>query len=410
MMHEVPEGMVIDHVNRNRRDCRRENLRLLTRRQNAQNRTYVKACKSGFVGVYFDTPNAKWQSRFGKIPISRRETANEAAEDYDKYIIKFINFDGRLNFEYTLEQKETIKLSDWSPKISQRTIKHELLPRGVYKKTRSDGIVEYQGVIGTEYIGYSLNKDDIIAKVAQRRKEIDVQKNIQHYSKLITRDENGTAIIRLGGKSSRVALVDDSMWHELTLHGWHEANTGYPSSRFDGRLWTMHEYLTRLFVRDFSHKVIDHIDRDKMNNTMNNLRLTDRGTNSKNSTYVSTMQKVDQFDKNGKFIKTWDDIRQVRDDLNLCGTQSVTKCCMGLMKTAGGFQWKYHTDDVSKGVILSPKCVKVDQLNINGEFVRTFDSVTLAAFSVGKKGTSNIIACIKGRQKTCKGFKWKYHT
>jgi hypothetical protein len=52
-----PEGKVVDHINRNRRDNRRENLRAITPMQNAWNRTPI-ASLSGFKGVALR--NGKW--------------------------------------------------------------------------------------------------------------------------------------------------------------------------------------------------------------------------------------------------------------------------------------------------------------------------------------------------------------
>ncbi len=50
----APKGMVIDHKNRNPLDCRRENLRLATRRQNAWNRAARPNRKySRYKGIYF---------------------------------------------------------------------------------------------------------------------------------------------------------------------------------------------------------------------------------------------------------------------------------------------------------------------------------------------------------------------
>lgn len=51
--------------------------------------------------------------------------------------------------------------------------------------------------------------------------------------------------------------------------------------------------------------------------------------------------KVDQFDLNGKFIKTWDYAKQAS---LACGLSkaSVTSCISGFQKTAGGYVWKKH--------------------------------------------------------------------
>ena len=53
--------------------------------------------------------------------------------------------------------------------------------------------------------------------------------------------------------------------------------------------------------------------------------------------------------------------------------------------------------------------IKVDQYDLNGNLVKTFDSLIDAAKSVGKGTNSAIVGCCKGRRKTYSGFIWKYH-
>lgn len=52
--------------------------------------------------------------------------------------------------------------------------------------------------------------------------------------------------------------------------------------------------------------------------------------------------------------------------------------------------------------------VKVDQYSLEGEFIKTWDSMTIAARELGVQKT-NIHKCCNGNAKTCGGFIWKYH-
>lgn len=58
------DGRVVDHINLNKLDNRRENLRLVTHKFNAQNRLTNKRNTSGYVGVtkFYD----QWQARIRK--------------------------------------------------------------------------------------------------------------------------------------------------------------------------------------------------------------------------------------------------------------------------------------------------------------------------------------------------------
>lgn len=63
-MHRVvadtPKGMETDHINHNRLDNRRCNLRIVTTRQNQLNQK--KKNKSGYIGVYWHKHARKWAS------------------------------------------------------------------------------------------------------------------------------------------------------------------------------------------------------------------------------------------------------------------------------------------------------------------------------------------------------------
>ena len=64
LMHRVilaaPPGTFVDHINRNRLDNRRSNLRLATLRQNAANRKPLSA--SGLKGVVYNRGHRRWQA------------------------------------------------------------------------------------------------------------------------------------------------------------------------------------------------------------------------------------------------------------------------------------------------------------------------------------------------------------
>lgn len=60
------DDFVLDHINRNPKDCRRENLRLCTQSENTYNRSIYKNNKSGYRGVFFDKRSNKWIAYINK--------------------------------------------------------------------------------------------------------------------------------------------------------------------------------------------------------------------------------------------------------------------------------------------------------------------------------------------------------
>ena len=93
-------GQIVDHVNGNKLDNRKENLRFCTTQQNQYNRGVNKNNKTGYKGVH-NTPSGKFVAL---IKIDKKvkslgtyPTAIEAAKVYNKYAIKYHGDFARLN-------------------------------------------------------------------------------------------------------------------------------------------------------------------------------------------------------------------------------------------------------------------------------------------------------------------------
>ena len=61
---QIPEGLEIDHINRNRRDNRIENLRLANRHEQNLNLSRRQS-DSGVTGVVFNKKDERWQAQIG---------------------------------------------------------------------------------------------------------------------------------------------------------------------------------------------------------------------------------------------------------------------------------------------------------------------------------------------------------
>ncbi len=87
-MHNVimPDGKIVDHINRNSLDNRRINLRYVTHSQNMWNRSKHVNNTSGFVGVSFHKSSGKWQTSiqaYGKRKhLGKFDTPEEASSVY----------------------------------------------------------------------------------------------------------------------------------------------------------------------------------------------------------------------------------------------------------------------------------------------------------------------------------------
>jgi hypothetical protein len=91
----------VDHINGNKLDNRRSNLRLATRGQNNVNSNCPRHNTSGAKGVSWDRSRSKWFSKItcnGKqIPLGRYDDFNKAVEAYNNAAIKYFGEFARIN-------------------------------------------------------------------------------------------------------------------------------------------------------------------------------------------------------------------------------------------------------------------------------------------------------------------------
>lgn len=182
----------------------------------------------------------------------------------------------------------------------------------------------------------------------------------------------------------------------------------------------IYDNLTELEAFDLEIKLIKYFGRiDQKTGILANLTSGGPGSAEKISNvkkkkdpskvYLkSNMQRVDQFDLNGNFIKKWDALPIIFKTLNLTKSDQnkIRGNIRNAIKSALGFIWRY--DGTSAYVKKKDgRGLKVSQFTMSGIFIKTYDSVNDAAFAVNRPATS-ISRCCRGKRKNCAGFRWKY--
>lgn len=112
--------------------------------------------------------------------------------------------------------------------------------------------------------------------------------------------------------------------------------------------WLVHKLVYQSFnnLTTFDNKkyCIDHIDGNKKNNNLENLRQITYSENVQEAFYNqklnSNIKPVSQFSITGDFIATFPSSREAARQLKLDGS-SITKCCKGKLKTTGGYIFHY---------------------------------------------------------------------
>ena len=105
LLHRVimgdPDGKMIDHINTNKLDDRRENLRIATNQQNQCNKNKTKSNTSGFKGVCFYKQTQKFVAQIRingkKKHLGYFATAEGAHEEYKRAAVKYHGEFARFN-------------------------------------------------------------------------------------------------------------------------------------------------------------------------------------------------------------------------------------------------------------------------------------------------------------------------
>ena len=94
------------------------------------------------------------------------------------------------------------------------------------------------------------------------------------------------ADVPLSGKyaNGRSAYVDAEDSQFVSRYSWSIDQTGYPHARVDGRTQRLHRcIIQQMGLQVPKGMVVDHIDRNPLNNTRQNLRITNHTQNIFNS-------------------------------------------------------------------------------------------------------------------------------
>ena len=292
-MHRIIMGvtdprMVVDHINQDKLDNRRTNLRIVTRGANNQNRTKTLTAESTskYKGVTKRTfkKSCLFVASCGRFYTQSFKNEDDAARAYDKAALHYCGIGALTNFEYTDEETKVI-LAEVTPTTPVFVKKNTHLPKGVFNSGNSK--TPYEAKYSIKSLGMFKTADDASkayeAYVVKHENEI----NDKHISREIIRNKNGNAVLPVTNRQKEVTchvIVDDSDWHELMKGSMCVNPANYVSFRSKGTINMLHRYL----LKPADDLIVDHINGNKLDNRRSNLRIV----NSKQSSYNKAKLKT----------------------------------------------------------------------------------------------------------------------
>jgi hypothetical protein len=160
-------------------------------------------------------------------------------------------------------------------------------------------------------------------------------------------------------KDEKIKFISPKQWEDYSKAGWKKGRPQYVSEKIKSK-WTKDRKIkysdefsgsnaywygkkgegTPMWGKKQSEKFVSAIksymnsDRHPMKNEESRKKMTE----SKQKENNPRAKKVDQFDLQGNFIKSWNCIINAKTELNIFHIDQV---CLGKRKSAGGYIWKY---------------------------------------------------------------------
>lgn len=179
----------------------------------------------------------------------------------------------------------------------------------------------------------------------------------------------------------------------------------------------VHRIVANAFLGVNNEMTVNHKDENKTNNNIENLEYLTRADNIRYSSEITkkTGRKkgkvhnsipVNQYTLDGNFVARYESANLAADNVGLKRDLTILMCCRRERNIAAGYLWRFEEDtDLSYKPIMRTR--KVVQLDLNGNFIATFNTIKDASL-VTNSNSGHISSCCRGRVKTANGFKWMY--
>ena len=191
----------------------------------------------------------------------------------------------------------------------------------------------------------------------------------------------------------------------------------------------VHQLVARAFIPNPENKnCVDHIDNNKSNNNVDNLRWVTHKENMNNTItkmrminesakYISQVGSDNPFSRkievrtvDGTFVGVYESAGEAARALKIANSNSIGRVARGERPQSHGYVFKYLSEakmKIDKRPDHSYARKPIIKLDLNDNVVAEYDCIRDAAKELGVH-SSNIGKAARGEFKTCGGYKWRY--
>jgi hypothetical protein len=269
--NDIDSHTKIDHIDNNRLNNTRKNLRIISNSDNCRNVKKQKNTSSIYMGVCFNKSTNLWGAHITKDKkhiSARYKKEIHAAHQYNLWCIKFGYHTANLNIidENLLDDFVLYKKKE-------RTYN---TPKYIYYLKRDNS---YRVSISKVHYGIYKTVEEAVIQKEIILKKLKEEKLEKIYSQPIKRNNEGNCIITIFSKIKNKQLeiiVDEDMYYDLIQYKWHFTNNYI----YTNNHLALHRHVMNYTGKDF----VDHINGNTLDNRKENLRILTPKQNAMNRT------------------------------------------------------------------------------------------------------------------------------
>ena len=285
----APNNKQVDHINGDKSDNRRTNLRLVTNAENSQNKRKRKNASSIYRGVYSLKNTNKFRAEIGRdnknISLGTFTNETDAAEAYDLYVVhndmEFteLNFPEKREEYLKIEYTNPVKRTKSSNYIGVRKECGKFIVRiNVNGKQKRGGSSLDEEVCARLYDKFIVD-NNVLGKKLNFPDEHPNYQSIDRPIKTECVDvDEKTVKLLINKHEDKNILIDKNEYDNIKYYSCC-INGGYVIIVIDGKNIKLHRHI----MKQTNEKIfVDHVNGDTLNNTKENLRLSNAQLNSQN--------------------------------------------------------------------------------------------------------------------------------